>query len=189
MAADAKYFDTVVANYALNTTGGVKHLNIVVQGTTVISREGKSWINQSLHIRGYVAADIATTVAHTAMYIIWDKQPNKVLASITDIFDTVNSHSFAKRENKGRFLILKKWIHDISGNITTPGTGKEIQKVEKYMRLPAGLVTQMTSADTTGIIGNTINGALLFVHFGQTVAGTGDANASLGFRLGFSDHF
>lgn len=186
-AADAKFLDTAKAVYACNTTGSIVHLSPVPQGTTVVTREGKSFVCRKLQVRGIFQADVTTTTAFVAAYIVWDKQPNKALAAVTDIFNTVDAYSFTKRENNGRFVILKKWIYAMAGNITTPATGKEFIRCEKYMNLPAGLVVECTQADTTGVITNTINGALLLVTMGDVVAGTADANFIAGFRLGFSD--
>lgn len=187
LMSDAKYFDKAGAVYACNTTGSITHLDVVPQGSTVNTRDGKAYKIRSVQVRGYFYADTTTTTTVAVAYMIWDRQPNKVLPAITDIFDSISSDSFAKRENKVRFVILKKWVKGIAGNITSPTTGKEIQPVEKWLRMPDGAVAQCTTADTTGVITNRINGALYLVTMGATAAGTADANVFLGFRINFSD--
>lgn len=188
LGADAKYFDVASATYAANTTGSITHLNIIAQGNTINKREGKAYRIKNIQIRGVIESDTTTTRAQVAFYLVWDKQPNKALAAITDIFDTVDSNSFTKRENTGRFRILKKWHRVVIGNTTTPATGRECIDVDKYLKLPKDLVTMCTTADTTGVIGDIITGALLWVSMGSVVAGTADANFTGGFRIGFSDN-
>lgn len=186
-AADAKFFDTAAATYNCDTTGTITHLSIVPQGTTVNSREGKSFRCTALQIRGQFQAGTTTTASTVAAYIVWDKQPNKALAAITDIFNSISSESLSKRENAGRFVLLKKYIRVLIGNSTTPATGQEYKVIEKYMKMPPNSVVECTAADTTGVIGNTINGALLLVTMGTVAAGTASGNFFGTFRLGFTD--
>lgn len=187
LAADSKYFDVAANAYAFNTTGAVTHLDIVPQGDTVSQRQGKSWQNTNLQIRGHIFNDTAAVYNQIAMYIIWDRQPNKALAGITDILDAATSYSFMKRENKGRFLCIKKWQRVLIGNTTTPATGREAIVIDKWIKLPQECVAQATAADTTGAIGNRVTGALLLAVVGSTAGGTADASSILQFRVGFKD--
>lgn len=184
---DAKFFDLASATYACNTSGSITHLSVIPQGTTVSSREGKSSRVTSVSCRGSIRADVATTVADYAVYLVWDYQPNKALAAILDVLDTVSSASFPKRENNARFKIIKKYTGSLSGNVTTPAAGNEIVRIDDYIKLPKDANIMCTVADTTGAIGNVIQGALLLVTCGDVVAGTADANAILGFRMNFTD--
>lgn len=187
LAADSKFFDTAATQYAFNTTGAVTHLDIIPQGDTVSQRQGKSWQNTNLQVRGYIYNDTTATVNQVAMYIIWDRQPNKALAGVTDILDSAASYSFMKRENKGRFLCIKKWQRVLIGNTTSPATGRESIVIDKWIKLPQECVAQATAADTTGVIGNRVTGALLLLTVGSAAAGTSDATSVLGFRVGFKD--
>jgi len=187
--ADAKYHEVGAAVYGLNTTGSITHLDIVPQGTTVLTRVGKSYQINTIQIRGYVQADSAATVNMVAMYLVWDNQPNKALAAINDVINGTNPYSFSRRENVARFTILKKWIRVLEGNNAAGGqTGKTTFVIDYYKKVKnRGLIAQCTSADTTGVIGNRINGALLLITVGDSIAGTSDANANLTMRLGFND--
>jgi len=188
IAADAKYFDVALTNYACNTTGSITHLDIIPQGTTVNSREGKSYTLTKLQIRGLFVAN-STSVLNTAgALIVWDKQPNKALAGITDVLDSVSPFAFNKRENRGRFVTIKRITRSIVGNSATPTTGREQVPYEKVINLPPGLISEKTAVDTTGVIGNTINGALLLVTVGTVAAGTQDADFSATFRIGFREY-
>jgi len=52
VASDAKYFDVVSLASGANQTGLVTHLDIIPQGTTVNSREGKSFQIRNIHVQG-----------------------------------------------------------------------------------------------------------------------------------------
>lgn len=181
---EAKFFDTASASYALNTTGSVTHLDIVPQGTTVSKREGKEFHLSSVQIRGVASSDTATATASGMMMLVWDKQPNKVIAVLTDILDTASSQSFIKRENAQRFSILKKWRWAFAGNATAP-TATNVFDIDDYMTV--NLKACCTSADTDGAIGTRITGALYLVTCGTIAAGTADANAVVSVRVNFRD--
>jgi len=191
LAADSKYFDTASAQYAFNNGGGaalVKHLDIIPQGDTVNQRQGKSWQNTNLQVRGYIYNDTGAAVNHIAMYIVWDRQPNKVLATVADLLESSTaSDAFMKRENKGRFLVIKKWHRVLLGNTTALSTGREAIVIDKWIRLPQECIAQATAADTTGAIGNRVTGALLAFFVGSNAAGNADASSVLSFRVGFKD--
>jgi len=187
LAADSKYFDTAYADYSISTAGSITHLDIVTQGDTVVQRQGKSWQNTNLQIRGILLQDTTAVANQVAMYIVWDRQPNKAAFALTDLLDVAHSSSFMKRENKGRFLVIKKWQRVLIGNSTTPTTGREAIIIDKWIRLPAECIAQCTATDATGAIGNRISGALFFVAVGNNASGTADGKAQIAFRLGFKD--
>jgi hypothetical protein len=134
-----------------------------------------------------MTSDATTTVSQAANYLVWDRQPNKALAAITDVLDSISSYSFPKRENAQRFMIIKQWRQAFAGNTTTPAASIINAVVDDYVKLPAECVTCYTSADTTGVIGDIITGALLFISVGDLAAGTADAQSNLGFRVNFRD--
>lgn len=184
---DAKYFDTALATYEASTTSTPVHLSIVPQGTTVNTREGKAFRCTSVNIRGKVSAKTTTTIANYAGYLVWDYQPNKALAATTDILDSASSNSFPKRENNERFKIIKKYYGLVIGNTTTPTVGTEAYEIDDYVKLPKDANVLCTTADTTGVIGNTIQGALLWVPVGDIATGTAAAQFVIGFRMNFTD--
>lgn len=188
-AGEAKYVDIAATNYPLNTTGSITHLDIVPTGTTVNSRDGRKFKDTAVQFRGHCFADSTTTATSGAMYLVWDHQPNKALASITDVLDSANSNSFSKRENSQRFKIIKKWRWAFSGNTTTAGqqTSNTLIDIDDYVKLPDYCVAECTTADTTGAIGNRVTGALLLITVGSTGAGTADATAFFNTRVNFVD--
>lgn len=187
LAGDRKFVDTALATYACNTTGSITHISIVPTGTTVSTREGKAFRVTSCQIRGSLFTNSATTVATGMVLLVWDYQPNKALAAITDILDTVGAYSFIKRENNARFKILMKRRYAMTGNTTTPATGGEIKDIDEFINMPNDAYALCTVADTTGAIGNRINGALLLVTVGDTAAGTGDIDLTCTIRTNFTE--
>jgi len=79
-------------------------------------------------------------------------------------------------------------MYALSGNNVTPATGNETALIDEYITVKhLDLIAQCTVADTTGVIGARINGALLFVGVGDNGAGTTDCEMKLQYRIGFTD--
>lgn len=186
-AGEAKFFDVASGTLPLNTTGSVSQVDSIPTGTTVNSRDGRKFKLTSFQIRGLALADTTTTNTQGAMYLVWDRQPNKALAAITDILDTNSSVSFQKRENIQRFKIIKKWRWVFSGNSTTPNGYGTIYDIDDYVKLPDECLAETTSADTTGAIGNRVTGALLLITTGSSGASTADGNVTVTTRVNFVD--
>jgi len=179
---DAKFWDIASATYPIDTTGVVTHLSEIPRGTNINSRNGKACRVTSVLIRGHVLGPTNGTRQQVAGYLVWDYQPNEAIALITDIFDTANARSFPNRENNERFRILKIFFD----NFNTYGGGTAFS-VDEYVRLPEDCNILMTSAGSTGAIGETIQGALYFVTMGTQPVATNASSFLGGFRLNFTD--
>jgi len=191
-AGEAKYVDYPTTagttnTYALDTTGSISHISIVPQGTTVNTRVGRKCEIKYIQIRGEMRPNSTATHNSVAVYLVWDEQPNKALAAITDVLDGATSYALSKRENVQRFKILKKWTQVLMGNSGAAMVSNGIVRLDEYIRLPKGLVVVPTTADTTGVIGDIITGALLLVTVGDQAAGTAAAVMEAAIRVGFSD--
>jgi len=184
---DYKYHDVANAQYANDTTGSITHLTVIPQGTSVNEREGKGCRITSINVRGDIRSGTTTSSARYASYLVWDYQPNKVIAGITDILDSANSQSFPKRENNERFKILKKYYGVVEGEDAATLSFGHSCPIDDYIRVPDDMNILCTTADTTGAIGNTIQGALYLVTVGDIGAGTAAARSHLGFRINFTD--
>jgi len=185
---DAKWVDTAQATYAVDTTGSITHISIVPQGTSVNAREGKAFRCTSVNIRGFISANSAATQNDYQCCLVWDYSPQKVLPAITDIFDSVTSLSFPKRENNERFKIVKKYKGILLGNSAAPTTGDETFHIDDYVKLPKDANVLCTTGDTTGAIGDVIQGALYWVTMGfHAPSATLAAVATMGFRVNFTD--
>lgn len=187
-AGEAKYIDIANQVYGLDTTGTITHVSVVPQGTTVNSRVGRKCELKYFQMRGDMRALATADHNSVAVYLVWDEQPNKALAAITDVLDAANSYALSKRENVQRFKILKKWSYTLCGNSATLMSSNAALRLDEYVRLPKGLVVVPTTADTTGVIGDIITGALLLITVGDHAAGgTTCANMQVTCRTGFSD--
>lgn len=185
-AGDAKYVDIASATYGNDTTGSITHFSIVPTGTTVNSRIGKAFQVTSFECKGTIYNGSTATYNKARCLLVWDYQPNKVLAGITDILDTANSTSLKKRENASRFKIIRDWNFDLVGNSTTMDS-TAMENFDQYVRLPKDCVATCTAADTTGAIGNRVTGALLFVTVGNVASGTASAATTFTGRINFKD--
>lgn len=188
-AGDAKYVDIANNSYVADTTGSISHMSIIPQGTTVNQRDGKAAMVTSIRLRGMVTGNLAAEPQIACMMLVWDAQPNKSLAAVTDVLDSASSYSFPKRENAGRFTILRQWRYKIVGaNDDAPqSTAASAYDIDEYVKLPRNSITTYTTADNTGVIGNCINGALLFVTVGNKPAGGTAATFYLTGRTNFVD--
>lgn len=184
---DAKFVDVAAATYACNTTGSVTLLNTIPQGDTVSSRDGKSCRVTSVQIRGRWTVDTATTIASQQTCLVWDYDPKKTLAGLTDVLTSATAYAFPNRENCERFKIIRKWFSSQCGASGAPTTGKEVMDIDEYVRLPPDCNSLYTLTDTTGVIGNLIQGALLLVTVGDQAAGTTDMNLTAACRVNFTD--
>lgn len=186
-SGDAKYVDYANREYDLNTTGSIQHLSIVAQGSSVNKRDGRAFRVTSVQFRGQaMTGSICISTGCTAM-LVWDKQPNKALAAITDILDSAHSWAMNKRENASRFVVIRRWDWVMQGKgdgTTIPGI---VKNFNHYVKLPKDCVCTCTAHDDTGEIGNRITGALLFVTVGNRVAGDADATLYVTARVNFQD--
>lgn len=179
------YHDVGSTTYDMSTSGSILHLNVVPQGTTVISRVGKKYMLKSIQFRGRSIAGSATTVADGAYMIVYDKRPTGSLPSITDILVSVNSESFNNDSNSPRFQILKRVDRIFTGNsstITTDGCAHTEDFFLKLRNLPV-----VCKFGTAGTIGEISDGALYMVSVGNVAAGTSAPSISGQFRIRFLD--
>ena len=186
-SGDAKYVDVSSATYVCDTTGAITHMSIVPQGSTVNQRDGKAFRCTSIQLRGKVTNGATAVANDCAVMLVWDKQPNKALAAITDILDAATAQALTKRENASRFVILRRYDFSLTGKSDGTSTAGYMRSFEKYVRLPSDCVAVCTTADTTGEIGNRVSGALLLVTVGGTAAGTAAASLIATARVNFTD--
>lgn len=149
------------------------------------TRIGKKIIWKSIQCRGVAVSGTTTTVADSAMLIVYDKRPTGVLPSITDILITANSASFNNDANSGRFRILKRVNQIFMGNQLTPDTGKEAVTLDFFLRLN-GLGCEYMAAGT-GAIEDISEGAIYVVTVGSQAAGNTAPKFEMGFRTRFID--
>lgn len=186
-SGDAKFVDTDEATYACDTTGTVTHLDIVPRGSSVNEREGKNFRNTSIQIRGSLKNGSTASVSEAVVLIVWDKQPNKALAVIGDVLDSVASTAMNKRENASRFVIIRRYDNCLTGKGDGTSAPGYFINFDQYIKLPPDCIASCTDADTTGAIGNRISGALLMMTLGSNVAGTTASALTCTVRVNFED--
>lgn len=184
---DAKFVDATITQAAVNTTGTIQHVSIIAQGNTVNNRVGKACRARTARLRAVIKADSTAQLNTVRCLLVWDYQPNKALAAITDIIDAVTVQAQPNRENNLRFKIIRDWWYVLTGNgnLATPNT--EVL-LDSYVKLPKDANILYTSADTTGVIGDVIQGALLFITLGDVAAGTADAALTGTCRVNFDEY-
>lgn len=194
---EAKYVDVGAGttSYACNVNGLVTHVSAVAQGSTVNQRVGRKYQPTAFHLRGQLVAGSTCITNISCIYLVWDEQPNKALAAISDILQvgiggagSSDMCSLPVMENVQRFKILRKWRYKMCSS--SAGTNQDsavIYDIDEYVKLPRDCVCVPTTADTTGAIGNTITGALLLVTCGSAAAGTAAGLLTANYRLHFRD--
>jgi len=195
LAMDSKFFDPAAnTTVTLATGGNVTHLDVVTRGDAVNQRNGKTWQNINIQFRGRVFAGVQALLNHVAIYLIWDRQPNKALATVADILadPAKETTAFMNRENKARFVTIKKWQRMLIGNTQAYGvgvsySGREAFVIDKWIKLPEECVANASVSDTTGAIGNRTTGALLLLTLGDKPAGNTAASLLYNYRIGFKD--
>lgn len=100
---ELKWHDVAVASAA---AGGVEPLNNVPLGDDAVARDGRKIIMTSLMCRLVADGGSATLSTFPRMAIVYDKVPNGVLPSATDIFVTTDSTAMPNLNNRDRFVIL-----------------------------------------------------------------------------------
>lgn len=186
---ELKFFDTALS-FAADATAEVPatgQLNIIPQGDTESSRDGRSCIVKSIEIRGSwqhlpAAAALAGTIVH--MYCVLDTQCNKAAAAVTDVFTSANIHSSGLNlANSARFRILKhwSWIFEPKAGVTT-AYNQSFKIVDWY---EPGLHIPLTwdGSAATGALNTTTSNNLFLIcgAFGEDDTATFTGNCRLRF--------
>lgn len=184
--ADATFVDATITQASVNTTGTIQHVSIIPQGNTINSRSGKACRAKTVKIQAVINQDATAQANVVRCLLVWDYQPNKALATIANILDAVTVTAQPNRENNLRFKIIRDWKYVLSGN---GNLGTETTKVylDSYVKLPPDANILYTTADTTGVIDDCIQGALLFITIGDVGAGTADNGLIGNLRLNFDE--
>jgi len=165
-------------------------VDTIDKGTADNQRIGSKWNPTALHLKGYVRGQ-ATSPAYvnTGYYVVWDRQPNRALATQQDVFvGTAPSFMYPAPSTDDRFLI----IHHKIFNVVVPDAGVVGDKsqfiVDDYIKLPARLTCHAALGSSAGGINDRVSGALLlFVYSSEGVASIARPQANLAHRIYFND--
>jgi len=181
------YKDSSATHALVSGTGTVQHVNIVARGNSINERDETVFRNKSMWLRGIINTGLTCKITAVTIALVWDQRPNGALAAYTDIFDTASPISFPKRENAPRFKILMLKRYCMGGNSAAPTTDETTQVIEKYVKFPKDLWTQLTDDDIDGDIGDVLVGSLLLCTIGDQATETLGASLNLKMRLNFED--
>lgn len=174
--------DSVVAN-------SLQLLNTVPQDASPNGRVGKKITTVGLQLRLYMASASATVTARGRVLLIWVRTPNQAatLPAWTEILASQSSQAMSNRDGASKFKIVRSWNYEFVGNSTTPSTGKELQILDEYVKLP-GKQCVWTNTGTAGTIAQFEKGALLLGTVGNAAYGATITPLLTGFtRFYFKD--
>lgn len=163
-------------------------LNIIGQGAASNQRVGKRVALKSLQIRGAVFSSGGTVYEDAAVVVVYDKMPCGTMPVKTDIFTTGDTYGFINDQNSDRFVILKRFDYNLTGNVSGNIDGansNSIVSCDFYLPLK-GLPT-VYKALGTGAIGDISTGALYLMFVGKNPAASGSSSATVSCRVRFYD--
>lgn len=155
---EAKFFDTVIANNAVNTSGEIYSLslNLIPGGSTESTRIGRLIVVKQLNMRFLVKSPAQGTISGDAwvrLIIYCDKQTNGATAAVTDLLDSADFISYSNLANATRFRILwSKWVHLDVNAAAGDGTTNDSAAVLKLVSCSIPMNLQIDFEGVTGAI-------------------------------------
>lgn len=161
--------------------GTIYHVNSIAQGTALTDRLASRATCLSLQLRGSAQA-MNAGFTYSAMVLVVDRSPTGVLPAITDIFDSDDSFSFQRVDNRDRFTILYRRDFSLEGSITAGGltstTNVPINTVIRFRVLTS-------YAANTGAISDVKSNAIYLLTLGDRATLTAAPLFTVFMRLGF----
>lgn len=168
---------------ACNSTGLVTHINVIAVNATVNGRTGKMVRMKSIQVKLMVTAGTTGTVATAMHMLILDRKPSGALPLVTDIVNAASPYNFLNDVGSTRFKVLRRWVHSLCGNSTTPAAGSERAFTEDYLMIPYDAVYDI--ANTSGVIAQMRENALYILATSDVAAGTAAPNSVCATRVRF----
>lgn len=153
------------------STGATGQLDLIPQGDTQITRDGRQCTILSIEVKGlitYVPAAAAIASGATFMWLILDTQTNGAQASFADVFDGATPNvALNNLANSTRFRTLKKWVHtwNPQAGVTT-AFNNHTRVIDMFKKVSIPLEFSSTTGAITELRTNHV-----FLAFGS--AGTG----------------
>lgn len=176
---EKKFFDTALSfnldfTGECSTTAGTGLINLIPQGDTESTRDGRQCTIESINIRGDMtfipgAAAQASGTGH--LYLILDKQCNGALSAITDVFTSNDMRIvFHNLANSKRYVVLKKWIHAFNPPAGQTTAYNNVSRRIEYFK-KCNIPIEFSS--TTGAVAE-VKSNNLFLAYGSGSAGIDD---------------
>lgn len=197
---ELKTYDTVPTSYGVNTTPSITSIFMPPQGTDYNMHTGRVARPTYLEVNGTIALDQAisptvnagaSSIQQARLIILWDKEANTALPTITQVLQVNDPLSQYNLDNRLRFQVLvdKSWFlgpatfNGTSGtsfvSFNTPGFHFRIKKkLNKEVVFNSG---------TTGVIGDVENNSLIMIWLGDRGASNFDMQADVSTRVRFYD--
>lgn len=186
---ELKFLDTNITGYSVPFVSVIPtngQINLIPQGDTESSRDGRKVIIRSIHSKGtfsYLPSTDLTAATNVFCYLIWDKQCNGAAASATDVFTSSNlSLAMMNLANSDRFRVLKKFKLAFNPPAGQSGAYNNVTKTYEFYKkcnIPiifggtTGVLTEVksnnlfwimgTDLDATGVIVNNFNTRIRFI--------------------------
>lgn len=162
--AEKKNFDTTGAIVTFNTLGApvaVTPINLVTSGNSAITAVGRSIRMVSVHVRMTVYASNSQASGGVAcrLLCLYDKQPNKLLVGLGDIFETTadNTCALMKMGETDRFSV----IFDEKFVVSAIGTDSQVYFLDRYCKV--NLMSKAAVNSFSGAITGVQEGAVLLI--------------------------
>lgn len=125
-------------------------LNNLGQGTDANNRVGDRILVKGMDFQFNFAAVQSTAVSYLDMFLVWDKQPDGTICSVTDIFNTNTTNlTYQNIQNLERFVVLRRtrihldsgcglsdiatWHIDLDASTRFPGSTPGYPKTNDYL--------------------------------------------------------
>jgi len=172
VAQEMKSFDTALA-FTFDITGEIPatgQLALILEGDGNSNRDGQKVQIASIQIKGtlrYAPAAAATAADCCALYLIYDRQPNGLAATVfggadpNSIFTSTNVvEALRMKYNSDRFTIIKHWIWDFNATAgVTTAYNPSIQHLDYYTKCDL----EMTFGATAGAVTDLRSGNVFLV--------------------------
>ncbi len=172
---EKKALTGVDASITLRDSGQCFHLDQIPQGVGLMMRLGQKHRVTGVHIRGSWIMQVNTREDMVGYYLVWDRQPNEILANPADILYNTGTQSllaFPNQDNNERFVFLARKTH--KATVATYGAtvaetvnnDSTIWMVDDYFDFSDKMLVANQVLAGDGAIGDRTTGALLMVGIG-----------------------
>jgi len=160
MRPEKKYLDTTYIG-SFDQTGEVlpgggtsTGLNLIPQGDTAVTRDGRECYIRSIHLRGYVNLPLNAGISSCVirMMLVLDTQANGAYPAFADVVNGVNG--FNNLDNSKRFRILKDWFFAVN-SMNLALTAADVltsTSIYKYIKYNKRCNIPLEFSGTTGAI-------------------------------------
>lgn len=140
----------------------------------------------------YIRASVYPNTTNTAnnlcrIILVYDKQTNASLPSITTLLDTANSHSQLNKDNRDRYDIIMDKVYAVGQQVAVSGASisPAYFSLKKFKKLKDRLVQFNQTNGST--IADITTGGLYLVFVGNVTTGTTAASITYTCRINYTD--